>query len=267
MIYAFGLVIWVVTSLLTLGVACFLMSLVFWVYPSQLTHSFMWYWYIQWTNMLAWWVRRLLPQLETKHQDLIPQNTPYIIVANHYSWLDILVLYATVFNARQAFVFVMKRSLIKLPMIGIICWGLGHPLLYRGGARRKNLALLKAAAKKMVTYRHGMMIFPEGTRYTKVDKKPKSYQKLLTPRTVGFEVLMKELGPTVPVLDVTLVYSDHEHSIMDFLAGKFGHVSVVSQLHHVESRDAESWLLEQWVKKDQLIQSVLSSEKETDSRS
>ena len=217
--------------------------------------------------MLGWWVRQLLPQLEIKHQDPIPENTPYIIVANHYSWLDILVLYATVFNARQAFVFVMKRSLIKLPMIGIICWGLGHPLLYRGGARRKNLALLKTAAKKMQTYHHGMMIFPEGTRYTKVDKKPQSYQNLLTPRTVGFEVVMKELGPTVPVLDVTLIYGDHEHSIWDFLRGKFGHVSVVSQLHHVDAQEAQAWLLDQWSKKDQLIQEVLSSETKTDSQS
>ena len=257
MIYAFGLLLWLCASLLTMGVLCFLSAVVFWVLPNQATHKIMWFWYEHWVCMLGWWVRKLIPNIQLDI-DKPSKNTPYIMIANHYSWLDILVLYATVFGHDRAFVFVMKRSLIKIPMIGIVCWGLGHPLLYRGKSRRKNLVILKQATEKAVDYQHGIMIFPEGTRYTKVSNPPTSLQHLLKPRTVGFEYIAKTISEKVEVIDVTLVYGSSQHGIMDFLLGKTGRVKVIAKRHIVSAKDAEEWLLDTWSKKDQVIQEVRS---------
>ena len=214
--------------------------------------------------MLGKLVRRLVPEISVKNRDVIPKNQPYIIVANHYSWVDIVILYAIIFTQSQSFVFVMKRSLIKIPMIGVVCWGLGHPLLYRGKSRRKNLEILSEGARKSCIYNHGILIFPEGTRYTKVDSYPQDYQSLLKPRTVGFECIVKNMisqmnneqkaaSAKVPVLDVSLRYSVKEHGIWDFLGRKAGSVYVYSELHYITQEEAKPWLLETWVRKDQWL--------------
>ena len=258
------LVVWLVASMLTMGIICFLSAMIFWASPSQATHRLMWFWYVHWTMMLGKLVRRLVPEISVKNRDVIPQNQPYIIVTNHYSWVDIVVLYAIIFTQSQSFVFVMKRSLIKIPMIGVVCWALGHPLLHRGKSRRKNLEILSEGARKSSRYNHGILIFPEGTRYTKVDSYPQDYQSLLKPRTVGFECVVKNMiaqmnseeeaaTAKVPVLDVSLRYSAKEHGLWDFLSGKAGAVYVYSELHYVTREEAKPWLLETWARKDQWL--------------
>ncbi|MEC7030278.1 MAG: 1-acyl-sn-glycerol-3-phosphate acyltransferase [Pseudomonadota bacterium] len=259
-----GLLLWLVVSMLTMGVVCFTAAILFWAIPNQSTHSFMWFWYVHWTKMLGWWVKKLLPDMTVVNRDEIPTNKPFVIVANHYSWVDIVVLYATLFAENHSFVFVMKRSLIKIPMIGVVCWGLGHPLLYRGKSRRKNLKILTEGARKSLEYQHGILIFPEGTRYTKVDNYPEEYQQLLKPRTVGFECVLKNIvgdpsegkNDAVPVLDVTLKYTSGEHGLWDFLTGKSGSVLLYSELHSVTPKNAKAWLLDAWTKKDHLLSST-----------
>ena len=255
MLIGLGLMVWLVVSMLTMGVICFIAAGVFSLFPNRTTHHLMWFWYIHWTMMLGWWVKKLLPGIKVTHRDPIVQSQPYVIVANHYSWIDIVILYTTIFTSKQSFVFVMKRSLIKLPMIGIVCWGLGHPLLYRGKARRKNIEILTKGALKSREYQHGILVFPEGTRYTKAASYSEEYQSVLKPHTMGFECVMKSIGDVVPVLDVTLSYSDAGHGVWDFLCGNVGSISVYTELHQVESQKAKEWLLSTWSKKDHWLTS------------
>ena len=126
------------------------------------------------------------------------------------------------------------------------------------------MEILSAGAAKSREYNHGLLIFPEGTRYTKVADYPKEYQRLLKPRTVGFQSVIKSIidpalseealtHTKVPVLDITLRYSDGEHGAWDFLRGKAGRVYVYSETHYVTLAEAKPWLLETWVKKDQWL--------------
>jgi len=264
MLYAIGFLIWIFSSLLFMGAGCLLCALIFTLFPSERTHQMMWVFYVKWVQMLSWWVRKLIPNISEKHNDTFPKNEPFIIVANHYSWIDIIVLYATVYTKTMPFVFVMKRDLIKLPFIGVICWGLGHPLIYRGRARRKNLMILQDAARRALIYRYGIMIFPEGTRYTKSLGKPKGYKHLLTPRTIGFEKVLDSMGGKIKVIDVTLQYATSSHAVWDFLRGKLGHVSVCSDCETVHYEQAEKWLLARWSIKDQQLQKALLEQSSTD---
>lgn len=264
MLYAIGLLVWVLFSLVFMGAFCLLCAILFMLIPNAYTHQMMWVFYVSWVQMLGWWVKKLVPNIIEKHKDAFPENEPFIVVANHYSWIDIVILYATVYTKTTPFVFVMKRDLIKLPLIGVICWGLGHPLIYRGRARRKNLMILQDAGKRALRYRYGVMIFPEGTRYTKAKGKPNSYNNLLTPRTIGFEKVLESMGEKVKVIDVTLHYSTSDHTILDFLRGKIGQVVVSSQCEVVDRESAEKWLLETWAKKDQQLQSMPLAPSDTD---
>ena len=108
------------------------------------------------------------------------------------------------------------------------------------------------------------MIFPEGTRYTKSLGKPKSYQHLLTPRTIGFEKVLASMGEKIKVVDVTLQYHTPEHTVLGFLRGELGRVDVYSCCEAVHRDDAEKWLLDRWSTKDQLLQSVPLESSNTD---
>lgn len=263
MILALGFLIWLCVSLATVGVLCFLLALLFRVYPTALTHRGMWRLYEFWVAMLAFWVKKLVPNITVVDPILLPKNRPFILIANHYSWLDILILYTTLFQKNRSFVFVMKRELLWAPMIGVICWGLGHPLLYRGREGRKNLKLLQKAAQKAKRYQHGVMIFPEGTRYTKNTKREPIYPHLLKPKTAGFSCLLKAFEPSIAVVDVTLVY-DKPSSILDFLKGRTGRVQLFSQVNEVAPSDAEGFLAKCWQAKSQLIQKSLDQHSVTD---
>jgi 1-acyl-sn-glycerol-3-phosphate acyltransferase len=254
MFYAVGIVLWITLSLLTMGVLCFFCALLFWVTPNKTTHAMMWFFYVHWTKMLGWWVKKLVPNIQEINHNELPAGKPFVVVSNHYSWVDIIILYTTIYSRKTAFVFVMKRSLIKLPMIGIICWGLGHPLIYRGKARRKNLFVLQDSAKRAVAYNYGIMIFPEGTRYTKSEGKPKRYSHLLTPRTIGFQKLIESMGGSASVLDVTLKYGNAQHKVIDFLQGNLGKVEVYTKTQQVTAEEASAWILATWAEKDQLLQ-------------
>ena len=69
----------------------------------------------------------------------------YLVLANHQSWVDIIVL-QTVLNRRMPFMrFFLKRQLIWVPLLGLAWWALDFPFMRRASrrelARRPELAL------------------------------------------------------------------------------------------------------------------------------
>jgi 1-acyl-sn-glycerol-3-phosphate acyltransferase len=55
----------------------------------------------------------------------------YLVVSNHQSWVDILVLQA-VFNRRIPFLkFFLKQQLIWVPFLGLAWWALDFPFMRR----------------------------------------------------------------------------------------------------------------------------------------
>ena len=120
--------LWLTGSLLTYGILCFILTLFFAVLRFDFLHRLMWALYDYWIGRLVDHAKRLLPDIEVEQDHIGNVSAPYIIVANHYSWLDILIIYIVMRPLAPSFVFVMKRSLIKMPVIGLVCWGLGHPM-------------------------------------------------------------------------------------------------------------------------------------------
>ena len=154
--------IWLVGSLLVQGIPCFCLSLIYRVCPLGIVHRGMWWLYENWVGGLSYWVKKLLPKMELVIKGQLPTNGSYILISNHYSWLDILVLYALTHKKVPSFVFVMKRSLIWVPMLGVECWGLGHPLLRRDRTRKNgvlcDLLTLQEAARKAQNYQYGLSL-------------------------------------------------------------------------------------------------------------
>ena len=66
--------------------------------------------------------------------DLPPSLQPeghYLVLANHQSWVDIVVL-QKIFNRRVPFMrFFLKRQLIWVPVLGLAWWALDFPFMGR----------------------------------------------------------------------------------------------------------------------------------------
>lgn len=82
-----------------------------------------------------------------------------VVVANHQSQLDILVIYGWL---DMDFRWVMKQELRRVPILGICCEKLGHIFIDRSD----NLAAVAAInrAKQDVSGGTSIFFFPEGTR-------------------------------------------------------------------------------------------------------
>ncbi len=89
----------------------------------------------------------------------IDRNQSYVIVSNHQSQYDILMIYGWL---GVDFKWVMKQELRKVPALGIACERLGHIFIDRSDPV-SAVASLKAAKEK-ITNGTSMMFFPEGTR-------------------------------------------------------------------------------------------------------
>lgn len=123
--------------------------------------------------------------IEVRGRQYLPKG-PVLIAAKHQGWADIFVGVTILDDA----CFVMKRELLKIPLIGWYCIKVGMVWVDREGHA--------AALKKLVTdvqdrMRHDrqVVIFPEGTRTPPGD--PGSYKP-------GIAALYRDLGiPCLPL--------------------------------------------------------------------
>jgi 1-acyl-sn-glycerol-3-phosphate acyltransferase len=110
-----------------------------------------------------WWADALIAlnpywKIRVDGLDNIDHSATYVIVANHQSLADIIIMY----KARMYFKWVAKKSLLKLPFIGGLLWVNDHVMLTRGeyGSIKK---VYRQAAERLKSG-ISMLFFPEGTR-------------------------------------------------------------------------------------------------------
>jgi 1-acyl-sn-glycerol-3-phosphate acyltransferase len=109
-----------------------------------------------WASLYSW----LNPLWRVKvegREHIVPGRT-YVMVANHQSFLDILVL----FRLFRHFKWVSKAEMFRIPAIG---WNMAlnrYVKLRRGSP--ESIALMMAACEKHLAEGSSIMIFPEGTR-------------------------------------------------------------------------------------------------------
>jgi 1-acyl-sn-glycerol-3-phosphate acyltransferase len=173
----------------------------------------------------------------------------YLVVSNHRSWVDILVLQA-VFNRRIPFLkFFLKQQLIWVPFLGIAWWALDFPFMRRYSSahlakhpedRGKDLEVTRRACEKFRLIPTSVMNFVEGTRFTPAKhaatKSP--YRNLLPPRAGGVSFVLSAMGGMLnSKLDVTIAYTTGTPSFWDLCCGRVGTVRV-----DVQRRVIEDWL-------------------------
>lgn len=109
-----------------------------------------------WGRFILW----ITPvRIKIHNQHLIQRNQSYVIVANHQSIYDILVVYGYL---PLVFKWVMKIELRKTPFIGFTCHLMGHIFVDRKN-RQSAVKTMQQAGDKL-TGGTSVFFFPEGTR-------------------------------------------------------------------------------------------------------
>lgn len=162
----------------------------------------------------------------------------YLVISNHQSWVDILVL-QRVFNRKIPFLkFFLKKELIWVPFLGIAWWALDFPFMRRYGKsflaknphlKGKDLETTRKACEK---FRHkpvSIMNFVEGTRWTESKHKRQNpmFKRLLKPKAGGMAFVLSAMGTQLnKMLDVTIHYPDGIPTFWDFVCGRVKRIKV-----------------------------------------
>jgi len=173
----------------------------------------------------------------------------YLMISNHRSWVDILVLQAA-FNRRIPFLkFFIKDQLKWVPVLGLAWWALDMPFMRRHSreylekhpeARGRDLEATRRACEKFRRIPTTVINFVEGTRFTvaKRDAAGAPYRHLLPPRAGGVAFVLGAMGDMLhATLDVTLAYGARTPSLWDLCCGRLRRVIV-----HVRQRTIEPWM-------------------------
>lgn len=115
-------------------------------------YSCFWAMFYIWTNPL--W------KIDIKGRKNIDQKKTYVIVSNHQSAMDIVILY----RMYTHFKWIAKRELFKVPFVG---WNLmlnRHIAIDRDN--RKSAATMLRKALNHIKQGSSILVFPEGTRTT-----------------------------------------------------------------------------------------------------
>jgi len=174
----------------------------------------------------------------------------YLVIANHQSWVDILVL-QRVFNRKIPFLnFFLKKELIYVPILGLCWWALDFPFMTRTSKsqlkknpklRGKDLETTRKACEKFKEMPVSVVNFVEGTRFTtqKHARQNSPFPHLLKPKAGGIAFVMQAMGEQITkVVNVTIHYPDGIPTFMDFAGGKVKNINV-----HVEVRPVSEELI------------------------
>jgi len=210
------------------------------------------------------------------------KNDWYLLLANHQSWIDCMVL-LKVFNKKIPIPrFFSKQALFWVPIFGMVWWALDFPFMKRYSKatlekkphlKGKDLEATKKACKKFKTIPVAVVNFVEGTRFTpqKKEKTQSPYKNLLKPKAGGIALVLNLMqGKMNTILDITIVYQDGVVSMWQFLCGDLRNVKVVINQIPVTDNlignydddpnyraSIQSWLNEVFLKKDKIISKSL----------
>lgn len=190
----------------------------------------------QWvaTNQLVFRILHA-PAWQLDYRAQLDPGKSYLLVCNHQSWADILILF-DLFHGRTPFLrFFLKRELIWVPLIGVICWALDMPFMKRHAReaiaanpalRGEDLATTRRFCEKYRRRPITAVNFLEGTRFTQTKRvaKDSPYQHLLRPKSAGMSFMLNAMGEQFGgVIDVTLAYQptqDGKSLLWSWLCGE-----------------------------------------------
>jgi 1-acyl-sn-glycerol-3-phosphate acyltransferase len=188
-------------------------------------------------------------EFERRGDTRLERREWYLMISNHRSWVDILLLQAA-FSRRIPFLkFFIKEQLKWVPVLGLAWWALDMPFMRRHSReylekhpeeRGRDLEATRRACEKFRHTPTTVINFVEGTRFTRAKHTAAggTYRHLLPPRAGGMAFVLGAMGDMLhATLDVTIAYGPRTPSLWDLCCGRMSRAIV-----HVRRREIEPWM-------------------------
>lgn len=208
----------------------------------------------------------------------LSMNSWYLVVSNHQTWVDILILQKAFYRKIPFLKFFLKKELIWVPIMGMAWWALDFPFMKRYSnefleknphLRGKDIEITRKACEKYKTMPVSIMNFVEGTRFTpeKHAKQKSPFNNLLCPKAGGIAFVLSAMGEQLTsILNVTINYPQGPKSYWDYLCGRVSDVSIrVEEIpvtkeilgnYFMDEKFREKfqvWLNDLWIDKDRQL--------------
>jgi 1-acyl-sn-glycerol-3-phosphate acyltransferase len=214
--------------------------------------------------------------------DKLSPDEWYLIIVNHQTWVDIVVLQSTLNRRIPLLKFFIKQQLVWFPFLGAAFWALDMPFMHRHSksylakhpdAKGSDLTATRLACEKFRSSPTSVINFLEGTRFSeaKRQKRGSPFRNLLPPRAGGVALALSSMGEMfTAILDITIVYPENVSKFWDMVCGELEHVVIDIRRRPVEEwmvsgdyvndrdhrRRMHQWLSEVWREKDDHIDSL-----------
>jgi len=202
----------------------------------------------------------------------------YLVLSNHQSWADIIILQSVLNNRIPYFRFFLKKELVWIPIFNLVWYALDYPYMKRYSKaflekhphlQGKDIETTKRSCERFKDIPVSIMNFVEGTRFTKEkqQRQHSSFKYLLRPKAGGIAFVLAAMGDQLTsILDVTIHYSPKVTGFWDYLCGRVGEVKVrVSELPITEEQKGDyfndlafkerfqQYVNQLWLKKDRIL--------------
>lgn len=208
-------------------------------------------------------------------------NNWYLVLANHQSWSDIVVL-QFVFNRRIPFFrFFLKQQLAWIPIFNFAWYALDYPYMKRYSKefiekhphlKGKDIETTRRSCRRFKDTPVAVMNFVEGTRFTseKRQKQKSPFTHLLKPKAGGIAFVLSAMGDLIStILDVTISYEPKVEGLWGFLCGRVTRVKV--RVDHIDITNEilgnyfedeafrlnfQNWVNQLWTNKDGVLEKL-----------
>lgn len=206
----------------------------------------------------------------------------YLMLSNHISQLDIVLLTHFTIGRIPATKFFLKKELLWVPFVGISAWAMDMPFMRRYSSafvkkyphlKGKDIESTRKACEKFKKIPTTIINFVEGTRFTsdKHQLRNSPYTHLLPPRAGGIAFALATMGEIFDkVIDITLCYPHSQHVMIDVLKGELTLVILHANVKDIEPElvgdyfndesfrvKFQNWLNRLWQTKDKYITDLL----------
>jgi len=206
----------------------------------------------------------------------------YLVISNHQTWVDIMVLFKVFYRKLPFPKFFMKKELIWVPFVGIGTKALDFPFMKRYSSefleknphlKGKDIEITKKACEKFKRIPVAVLNFVEGTRFTneKHQKQQSPFKHLLKPKAGGIAFVLSTMGEQLhSILNVSIAYPKGVRGFWGFCCGEIKEVRVrVKELPLKKDligdyadddefkKQFQNWINDIWIEKDKQLETML----------
>ncbi len=238
----------------------------------------------QWIAINSGWMRLTQPmEWDVSGLERLDKKHWYLVVANHQSWADILVVQHLLNRKVPMLKFFLKKELIWVPVIGLCWWALDFPFMKRykkaylekhPEKRGQDFESTRKACEKFKQTPVAVFNFLEGTRFNPVKHKRQEspYQHLLLPKAGGMGFVVGAMGESLhSMIDISISYPNRQQpTFWDFASGRVNHVMVRLELKEIPAEfigknyfedepfryQFQQWVTELWQQKDRTLEEL-----------